>query len=45
MLMGIHDFFGMRGVLWEGQLPSESALDDMLALIRDGLRVPATEPA
>jgi len=39
MLMGILDFVGMRWVLWEGELPSEAVLDDMLGLIRDGLQM------
>lgn len=38
MLMGILDFVGMRWVLWEDQLPSPEVVDDMLRLIRDGLR-------
>src|SRR5690606_26101889 len=38
MLMGILDFVGMRWVLWEGQLPPEAVLDDMLRFVRDGLR-------
>lgn len=38
MLMGILDFVGMRWVLWEGKLPPEAVLDDMLRFIRDGLR-------
>jgi AcrR family transcriptional regulator len=38
MLMGILDFMGMRWVLWEDALPSQAVLDDMLRLIRDGLR-------
>lgn len=45
-LMGILDFLGMRYVLWEGELPSEQALTDVLSLVRDGLRPrpPEAEP-
>lgn len=38
MMMGILDFVGMRWVLWEGRMPSDEVLDDMLAFIRDGMR-------
>lgn len=44
MLMGILDFVGMRWVLWEGTLPSDEVLDDMLTFIRDGMRPPTPEP-
>jgi AcrR family transcriptional regulator len=44
MLMGILDFMGMRWVLWEGKLPSQEVLDDMLRFIRDGLRRRDGEP-
>ncbi|MEX1363258.1 MAG: TetR/AcrR family transcriptional regulator [Nannocystaceae bacterium] len=37
-LMGILDFLGMRFVLWEGTVPSDEALEDMLSLVRDGMR-------
>ena len=40
-LMGILDFLGMRYVLWEGELPSDEALEDALVLIRDDMRVPS----
>lgn len=38
-LMGIFDFCGMRWVLWEGRLPPKKVLDDVFALIRDGLAI------
>lgn len=36
-LMGIFDFLGMRWVLWEGKLPPKRVLDDVFALVRQGL--------
>ncbi len=36
-LMGIFDFLGMRWVLWEGKLPPKRVLDDVFALVREGL--------
>jgi AcrR family transcriptional regulator len=36
-LMGIFDFCGMRWVLWEGKLPPKKVLDDVFALVREGL--------
>jgi AcrR family transcriptional regulator len=36
-LMGIFDFLGMRWVLWEGKLPPQRVLDDVFAMVRDGL--------
>ena len=38
-LMGIFDFCGMRWVLWEGKLPPKKVLDDVFALIREGLAI------
>jgi AcrR family transcriptional regulator len=38
MLMGILDFLGMRFVLWDGQLPSDEILDDVMTFMRDGMR-------
>jgi len=38
MLMGILDFLGMRFVLWDGNVPSEAIIDDILTFIRDGMR-------
>jgi AcrR family transcriptional regulator len=38
-LMGIFDFCGMRWVLWEGRLPPKKVIDDVFALIRDGLGI------
>ena len=36
-LMGVFDFLGMRWVLWEGKLPPQRVLDDVFAMVRDGL--------
>ena len=36
-LMGIFDFLGMRWVLWEGKLPPKRVLDDVFAMVREGL--------
>jgi len=38
-LMGIFDFCGMRWVLWEGKQPPKKVLDDLFALIREGLAI------
>lgn len=42
-LMGILDFLGMRFVLWEGELPSDEQLENVLSVVRDGMR--PREPA
>ena len=38
MLMGMLDFIGMRWVLWDGAMPPERVLDDLLAFMRHGLQ-------
>lgn len=43
-LMGIFDFLGMRWVLWEGKLPPQHVLDDVFALVRDGLGLQSSAP-
>lgn len=37
-LMGVADFIGMRWVLWAGEAPPREVVDEVMALIRDGLR-------
>lgn len=43
-LMGIFDFLGMRWVLWEDRLPPKKTIDDVFALVRDGLMLGKESP-
>ncbi len=45
MLMGVLDFIGMRWVLWEGRMPPQNVLDNMLAFMRDGMHMSVEPPA